>query len=47
MAIYLSMQRVRFSSPDGYEKFKVLFADTRNHLKPLPAIPSLDLVGTP
>ena len=34
MAIYLSMQRVRFSSPDGYEKFKVLFADTRNHLKP-------------
>ena len=22
MAIYLSMQRVRFSSPDGYEKFK-------------------------
>ena len=35
MAIYLSMQRVRFSSPDGYEKFKVLFADTRNHLKPL------------
>ena len=36
MAIYLSMQRVRFSSPDGYEKFKVLFADTRNHLKPLP-----------
>ena len=36
MAIYQSMQRVRFSSPDGYEKFKVLFADTRNHLKPLP-----------
>lgn len=36
MSIYLSMQRVRFSSPDGYEKFKVLFADTRNHLKPLP-----------
>lgn len=36
MAIYQSMQRVRFSSADGYEKFKVLFADTRNHLKPLP-----------
>lgn len=36
MSVYLSMQRVRFSSPDGYEKFKVLFADTRNHLKPLP-----------
>ena len=30
------MQRVRFSSPDGYEKFKVLFADVRNHLMPLP-----------
>ena len=36
MAIYQSMQRVRFSSADGYEKFKMLFADTRNHLKPLP-----------
>lgn len=36
MAIYQSMQRVRFSSPDGYEKFKAIFADTRNHLKPLP-----------
>jgi heme-degrading monooxygenase HmoA len=36
MAIYLSMQRVRFSSADGYEKFKVLFADVRNHLKQLP-----------
>ena len=36
MAIYLSMQRVRFSSADGYEKFKTLFADVRNHLKPLP-----------
>ena len=33
MAIYLSMQRVRFSSADGYEKFKMLFSDTRNHLK--------------
>lgn len=36
VAIYLSMQRVRFSSPDGYEKFKVLFADTRHHLMKLP-----------
>ena len=35
MSIYLSMQRVRFSSPDGYEKFKVIFADTRNHLMKL------------
>ena len=35
MAIYLSMQRVRFSSDDGYDKFKMVFADTRNHLKPL------------
>lgn len=34
--IYQSMQRVRFSSPDGYEKFKVVFADVRNHLKSLP-----------
>ena len=36
MPIYLSMQRVRFSSPDAYEKFKVLFADTRHHLMKLP-----------
>lgn len=36
MPIYLSMQRVRFSSPDAYEKFKVLFADTRRHLMELP-----------
>ncbi|MDD2877500.1 MAG: antibiotic biosynthesis monooxygenase [Acidiphilium sp.] len=36
MAIYQSMQRVRFSSPDGYEKFKVVFADVRNHLKKMP-----------
>ncbi|VUC26114.1 unnamed protein product [Clonostachys rosea] len=35
MPIYLSMQRVRFSSPDAYEKFKVLFADTRRHLMKL------------
>ena len=36
MAMYLSMQRVRFSSQDGYEKFKVLFADVKNHLMKLP-----------
>jgi heme-degrading monooxygenase HmoA len=36
MAIYQSMQRVRFSSPDGYEKFKVVFADVRRHLMTLP-----------
>ena len=33
MAIYLSVQRVRFSSANGYEKFKLLFSDVRNHLK--------------
>jgi len=36
MSVYLSMQRVRFSSPDAYEKFKVVFADTRHHLMKLP-----------
>jgi heme-degrading monooxygenase HmoA len=36
MSVYLSMQRVRFSSPDAYEKFKVIFADTRHHLMKLP-----------
>lgn len=36
VAIYLSMQRVRFSSPDAYEKFKVVFGDTRHHLMKLP-----------
>ena len=36
MAIYQSMQRVRFSSADGYKKFQMLFADVRRHLKPLP-----------
>ena len=36
MPVYLSMQRVRFSSPDAYEKFKVVFADTRHHLMKLP-----------
>ena len=36
MAIYQSMQRVRFSSTDDYEKFKIVFADVRHHLKTLP-----------
>ena len=36
MAIYQSMQRVRFSSADGYEKFKLLFGEVRNQLKTLP-----------
>ena len=36
MAIYQSMQRVRFSSPDGYEKFKLLFGEVRRQLKTLP-----------
>ncbi len=36
MAIFLSMQRVRFSSPDGYEKFKIVFQEVRNHLLKLP-----------
>jgi heme-degrading monooxygenase HmoA len=36
MAIYLSMQRVRFASPDSYEKFKMIFGDVRLHLKSLP-----------
>jgi hypothetical protein len=45
MAIYLSMQRVRFSSSDGYEKFKTVFADTRNHLTKLPGLHASHLVG--
>jgi hypothetical protein len=36
MAIYQSMQRVRFSSPDGYAKFKLIFGEVRNQLKTLP-----------
>ena len=34
MPIYQSMQRVRFSSADGYEKFKLLFGEVRNQLRP-------------
>jgi heme-degrading monooxygenase HmoA len=36
MAIYQSMQRVRFSSPDGYAKFKLVFGEVRTQLKNLP-----------
>lgn len=36
MPIYQSMQRVRFSSTDDYEKFMLIFADTRHHLKKMP-----------
>ena len=36
MAIYQSMQRVRFSSPDGYEKFKLRFGEVRRQLKNVP-----------
>jgi heme-degrading monooxygenase HmoA len=36
MPIYQSMQRVRFSSPDGYEKYKLLFGQVGTHLKKLP-----------
>ena len=36
MAIYQSMQRVRFSSPDGYQKFMLIFGQTGAQLKTLP-----------
>lgn len=36
MGIYLSMQRVRFSSPDAYQKFMVVFGNVRHHLKSKP-----------
>jgi heme-degrading monooxygenase HmoA len=36
MAIYLSMQRVRFSSPDDYEKFRLVFGNVRHHLMSKP-----------
>jgi heme-degrading monooxygenase HmoA len=36
MAIYQSMQRVRFKSPDDYQKFLVTFAESRHHLMKLP-----------
>ena len=36
MSIYLSMQRVRFSSVDAYEKFRVVFGNSRHHLMTKP-----------
>jgi hypothetical protein len=36
MAVYLSMQRVRFSSPDAYDKFRTVFNDVRHHLMTKP-----------
>ncbi len=46
MAIYLSMQRARFSSAAGYEKFKNIFADVRHHLKTLPGFLHFELAST-
>ena len=34
--MYLSMQRVRFSSPDAYDKFRTVFSDVRHHLMTKP-----------
>ena len=36
MAVYLSMQRVRFCSPDAYDKFRTVFNDVRHHLMTKP-----------
>ena len=36
MAIYLSMQRVRFSSVDAYSKFQLVFGNVRHHLMTKP-----------
>jgi heme-degrading monooxygenase HmoA len=36
MAIYLSMQRVRFSSIDAHDKFRTVFNDVRHHLMTKP-----------
>ena len=36
MAIYQSMQRVRFRTMADYEQFKLVFAGVRHHLKTLP-----------
>ena len=36
MAIYQSMQRVRFRTSGDYEQFKLVFAGVRHHLKSLP-----------
>ena len=40
MPIYQSMQRVRFSSPDGYAKVQLLFGEVRNQLKNAAWIPA-------
>jgi heme-degrading monooxygenase HmoA len=32
VGVYLSMQRVRFSSPDAYDKFRTVFSNVRHHL---------------
>jgi heme-degrading monooxygenase HmoA len=32
MAVYLSMQRVRFSSTDAHNKFQLVFGNVRHHL---------------
>jgi endogenous inhibitor of DNA gyrase (YacG/DUF329 family) len=34
--MYMSMQRVRFSSPDAYDKFRTVFNDVRHHLMTKP-----------
>jgi heme-degrading monooxygenase HmoA len=34
--VYLSMQRVRFSSPDAHKKFMTVFGDVRHHLMTKP-----------
>jgi hypothetical protein len=36
VGMYLSMQRVRFSSPDAYDKFRTVFSDVRHHLMTKP-----------
>src|SRR5262249_20222766 len=36
VSLYMTMGRIRFSSPGAYESFKVLFAETRHHLMKLP-----------
>jgi heme-degrading monooxygenase HmoA len=36
MAIYQSMQRVRFRTTGDYEQFKLVFGGVRHHLKELP-----------
>ena len=47
MAIYLSMQRVRFSSPDAYDKFRTVFSNVRHHLMSKPGFHPPDVVGAP